>query len=208
MWTVRDMRAAGADGRLPRLRYSRDEAQAILALTRRSERLEALDFQASRATAGSDRLRDYRIVHMAAHGFVNSEHPELSGIALSMVDPRGQPVDGFLRLHHIYNLKLPVDLVVLSACQTALGAEVKGEGLMSLTRGFMHAGASAVAASLWKVDDQATSELMKLFYQEMLGPSHRSPAAALRAAQMAMWKQPRWHSPYYWAAFTLQGDWR
>jgi CHAT domain-containing protein/tetratricopeptide (TPR) repeat protein len=207
-WAAQLARAVSDDGRLPRLRYSRDEAKVIIALTRPNERLIALDFEASRTTAMSDRLRDYRIVHLASHGFVNSAHPELSGLAFSMVDVRGKAVDGFLRLHQIYGLDLPVDLVVLSACQTGIGEEIKGEGLMSLTRGFMHAGASAVAASLWKVDDQATAELMKRFYQGILGNDHAAPSAALRAAQIAMLKQPRWSSPYYWAAFVFQGDWR
>jgi CHAT domain-containing protein len=127
---------------------------------------------------------------------------------LSLVDEQGQPQDGFLRLHDIYNLKLPVELVVLSACQTALGKDIKGEGLVGLTRGFMYAGAPRVVASLWKVDDKATAELMKLFYQGMLGKEKLRPAEALRAAQVAMWKQKRWQSPYYWAAFVMQGEWK
>jgi CHAT domain-containing protein len=205
---AQDVRAVGEDGRLPRLRYSRDEARAISALVPPANRLLALDFSATRALVESARLRQYRIVHIAAHGFVDSRRPELSGLALSMVDEKGQPVDGFLRLHHIYELKLPADLVVLSACQTAVGADIRGEGVISLTRGFMYAGASAVAATLWKVDDRATAELMTMFYREMLGPSRRSPAAALRAAQVAMRARPRWRSPYYWAAIMLQGEWR
>ena len=125
-----------------------------------------------------------------------------------MVDERGQPVDGFFRLNHIYNLKLNADLVVLSACQTALGAQVRGEGLVGLTRGLMYAGAARVVASLWKVDDQATAVLMERFYTGMLGPRRLSPASALREAQAWLRGNPRWHSPYYWAGFTIQGDWR
>ncbi len=117
-------------------------------------------------------------------------------------------MDGYLRLHHIYNLKLAADLVVLSACQTALGQEIKGEGLVGLARGFMYAGAPRVVASLWTVDDQATAELMKRFYRGMLGPRRLRPSAALREAQVAMRKMPRWESPYYWAAFTIQGEWK
>jgi CHAT domain-containing protein len=116
-------------------------------------------------------------------------------------------VDGFLRLHDIYNLNLPADLVVLSACNTGLGKDVKGEGLVGLTRGFMYAGASSVMASLWKVDDEATAELMKQFYRGMLKDG-LPPAAALRRAQVTMWRQKAWRSPYYWAAFTLQGEYR
>jgi len=152
-------------------------------------------------------LAQYRFVHFATHGILNSEHPELSGIVLSLVDERGQRADGFLRLNEIYNLNLSADLVVLSACQTGLGKEIRGEGLVGLTRGFMYAGAPRVVASLWKVDDAATAELMKRFYQGML-KDNLAPAAALRAAKVEMWKQKRWSAPFYWAAFELQGEWK
>src|SRR6185503_12637818 len=112
---------------------------------------------------------------------------------------QGNRQDGFLRLNEIYNMKLSADLVVLSACQTALGKDIKGEGLVGLARGFMYAGAARVVASLWKVDDRATAELMKYFYEGMFGQSQLRPAAALRAAQAQMQKQPRWRSPYFWA---------
>ncbi|MBL8194050.1 MAG: CHAT domain-containing protein, partial [Blastocatellia bacterium] len=128
-----------------------------------------------------------------------------SGIVLSLVDREGNPKNGFLQLQEIYNLKFSANLVVLSACQTALGKEVKGEGLVGLTRGFMYAGAKQIIASLWKVDDRATAELMKYFYQNLL-KNNQSPSNALREAQLQMMKQPRWKSPYYWAAFVLQGD--
>lgn len=192
---------------LGRLIGSRREAAAIAALVSKGQAREALDFEASRQTATGSELAQYRIVHFATHGLINSRHPRLSGLVLSLVDRNGQPQDGFLRLHEIYNLQLSADLVVLSACQTALGREVRGEGLLGLTRGFMHAGAPRVVASLWKVDDRATAELMKLFYEKMLVDKER-PAAALRSAQAALYKQKRWQSPYYWAAFVLQGEWR
>jgi len=193
---------------IPRLPFSRQEAESIVLKSPANENMKALDFAASRATATSAELSQYRIVHFATHGLLNSEHPELSGIVLSLVNEQGEPQDGFLRLHEIYNLNLPADLVVLSACQTALGKEIKGEGLVGLTRGFMYAGAARVVASLWKVDDEATAELMKRFYQKMLGPEKLRPAAALRAAQVSMWKEKRWQAPYYWAAFVLQGEWK
>src|SRR5207244_8117426 len=134
---------------------------AIASLTTADDRLEALDFQASRTMALSGELGRYRVVHFSTHGLLNNEHPELSGLVLSLVDERGKPQDGFLRLHDIYNLNLPADLVVLSACNTGLGREVRGEGLVGMVRGFMYAGAPRVVASLWKVDDEATAELMK-----------------------------------------------
>jgi CHAT domain-containing protein len=128
-------------------------------------------------------------------------------VVLSLVDEKGKPQNGFLRLHDVFNLNLPAELVVLSACQTGLGEEVKGEGLVGLTRGFMYAGSPRVVVSLWSVDDEATSQLMAKFYKKMLQDGLK-PAAALRAAQLELWQQQRWQSPFYWAAFTLQGEWR
>ena len=198
----------GTNGvRLPRLIGTRREALGILSLVQAREQKRALDFEASRATATSADLGQYRFIHFATHGLLNSSHPELSGVVLSLVDERGIPVDGFLRLHEIYNLKLPADLIVLSACQTGLGKQIRGEGLVGLTRGFMYAGSSRVMASLWKVDDRATSELMKRFYEGVLGRRLR-PAEALRTAQVSLLKQKRWQNPYYWSAFVLQGEWR
>jgi CHAT domain-containing protein len=139
---------------------------------------------------------------------INNRHPELSGLVLSLADEQGRPQNGFLRLNEIYNLRLPAELVVLSACQTGLGKEVRGEGLIGLTRGFIYAGARRLTASLWQVEDAATSELMGRFYRGMLGEKRLSPASALRAAQIDMSKQNQWRSPYYWAAFVIQGEWR
>ena len=204
---VRDAGALGDGGSIPRLLASREEAKAIMQVTPTGAGLNAIGFDASRATATSTELSKYRIVHFATHGLLNNEHPELSGVILSLVDQQGQPVNGFLRLHDIYNLNLPADLVVLSACNTGLGKDVRGEGLIGLTRGFMYAGASGVMASLWKVDDEATAELMKHFYSGMLKDG-LPPAAALRQAQVTMWKRKQWRSPYYWAAFVLQGEYR
>jgi CHAT domain-containing protein len=190
-----------------RLPVSRREAQLIEAAAPKGQSLVAVDFAASRATAMSAELGGYQIVHFATHSLIDDRHPELSGIVLSLVDERGQPQDGFLRLHDIYNMRLDADLVVLSACQTALGQEVRGEGLVGLTRGFMYAGAPRVVASMWNVGDEATAELMSRFYKNMLGKGMR-PAAALREAQVSMWKERRWAAPYYWAGFVLQGEWR
>jgi CHAT domain-containing protein len=190
-----------------RLRFSRQEADAVAALAPGNLSFKATDFEASRATAISPELAGYRIVHFATHGLVNNHNPELSGIVLSLVDEEGRPQEGFLRLHDIYNLKLGADLVVLSACRTALGKEIRGEGLVGLTRGFMYAGAPRILASLWNVDDRATAQLMRQLYVAVL-KQNQTPAAALRTAQVAMWKSSRWQSPYYWAAFVMQGEWR
>jgi CHAT domain-containing protein len=190
-----------------RLRFTRREAEAILALAKEGPNMKALDFEASRATATSAELADYRIVHFATHALINSQNPELSGIVLSLVDEQGRQQDGFLRAPDIYNMKLSADLVVLSACRTALGKQIKGEGLVGLVRGFMYSGAPRVVASLWDVKDEATAELMKRFYSAMLVEG-RDPSAALRMAQVSMWKEDRWSAPYYWAGFVIEGDWK
>ncbi len=190
-----------------RLPYSRQEAEAILALARGAQNLTAFDFTASRATSLDAKLSDYKIIHFATHGVINSRHPEQSGIALSLVDESGRAQDGFLRMADLYNMKLNADLVVLSACRTAMGKDIKGEGLIGLTRGFMYAGAPRIVASLWDVNDAATAELMSRFYRHLL-KDKLPAAAALRAAQLSMAKEARWAAPYYWAGFVIQGDWQ
>jgi CHAT domain-containing protein/tetratricopeptide (TPR) repeat protein len=199
--------ADSARGSLERLPFTRAEAIAVAAQVPRASLLQATDFDASLALATSNRLNDYRIVHFATHGLINTTRPELSGLALSLVDAQGRSRDGFLRLNTIYNLRLSADLVVLSACQTALGKEVASEGFVGLTRGFMYAGARRVIASLWQVSDVATAELMKKFYAGLL-QRHLPAATALRQAQLEMARDPRWKSPYFWAGFVLQGDWQ
>ena len=192
---------------VPRLPGTRQEAEQIMAMAPTTERRLALDFSANRETAMSAELGQYRYVHFSTHGFLNSVHPELSGVVFSLVNERGEDQDGFLRAHELFNLKLPAEVVVLSACQTGVGKTIKGEGLVSLTRGFMYAGAPRVVVSLWGVSDWGTTELMVRFYQGMLKEGMR-PAAALRAAQISLMNDKRFASPYYWAPFTLQGEWR
>jgi CHAT domain-containing protein len=190
-----------------RLGSTRREADDLAALAARGQYLRAVDFAASRATALSPEMANYRIVHLASHGLLNPAHPEMSGIVLSLVDSRGRPQNGFLRAGDIYNMRLAAELVTLSACQTALGKEVQGEGLIGLTRGFMYAGAARVLASLWRIPDRATAELMRRFYQAMLVDG-LAPPAALRKAQVQMYRDSRSSAPYNWAAFVLQGEWR
>ena len=192
---------------LNRLWFTRLEADTIVASAGRDQAMEAVDFKASRSAATSRELAQYRIVHFATHGLLDSRNPELSGLVFSMVDAKGRPQNGFLDLQDIYNLELPVEMVVLSACETGLGKEVDGEGLVGLTRGFMYAGASRVVASLWRVSDVATAKLMGLFYKAMQRDGMPA-AAALRTAQIEMRRQKRWAAPYYWAGFQIQGEWR
>ena len=174
----------------PRLTSAGWEAEQIAKLAPADQVFKALSFDANRQLATSGKLSEYRIVHFASHSFINAAHPDLSGIVLSLVDRSGQEQDGFLRLYEIYNLKLSADLVVLGGCRTGLGREVKGEGLISLTRGFMYAGAARVIVSAWEVQDQPSATLMVKFYRSLLGPKRLSAAAALRAAQREMIHRP------------------
>ena len=198
--------APAAPRRFARLSSSRDEARAVLSLAPPGERLAALGFAARRELVLDGTLARFRIVHFATHGVVDLDHPELTGIALSMVDERGKPQKGFLHAYEIYRLRLPADLVVLSACETALGREVRGEGVMGLTRAFFHAGAQRVLVSLWPVEDQATTELMRKFYMGL--SKGLSAAEALRQAQDALRHRPDRRAPHYWSGFVLQGDGR
>ena len=191
--------------RLGRLPFSRREAEGILALVDPDKTLAALDFEANKELARSGALASYRLLHFATHGVIRTDYPELSGLVLSLVDERGRPRDGFLLAHEIRRLDLAADLVVLSACSTALGAEVRGEGMVGLTHAFLQAGASRVLVSLWNVDDEATAELNERFYRALFDRG-LSPAAALREAQLSMRRNPRWSAPYFWAGFVLQGN--
>ncbi|WP_339383876.1 CHAT domain-containing protein [Fortiea sp. LEGE XX443] len=183
------------------------EAEAILPLVPPASSLSAFNFDANYDWVTNKQLSQYRYVHFATHGFADPTNPELSGIVLSLVNKQGQSTRGYLRLGDIFNLDLPAELVVLSACETGLGKDVKGEGLVGLTRGLMYAGSASVALSLWQVNDAATPELMKEFYKQIL-EGKKSPNAALRAAQIAMLQNKDWRYPYYWAAFTIQGEWQ
>lgn len=191
---------------LARLPYTRREAELISSLVPARQQQKLLDFAASRRSAMSSELSAYRYIHFATHGSINNAYPELSGIVLSMFNESGAEQDGFLRVGDIYSLKLPAEMVVLSGCRTGLGKEIKGEGLMGLTRGFIYSGARRVTVSLWDVNDRATADLMGHFYRKMLGDERLQPAAALRQAQITMLKDKHWENPYYWAAFVLAGE--
>ena len=196
-----------SSARFERLPASRQEAEGIAALASPGESLVALDFAATRERVLGGGLAGFRDVHFATHGVIDAEHPALSGLVLSRVQPDGTPQEGFLHLRDVYGLRLDADLVVLSGCRTALGKEMRGEGLIGLTRGFFYAGARRVVASLWPVEDLATAALMRRFYRAMW-TAGLPPAAALRQAQLEIRRQRRWRDPYYWAGFILEGDWR
>lgn len=197
--------AAGAN--LERLPSTAHEADAIAALVAEDQRFVARGFAASRDTVLGTDLGQYRYLHFATHGLVDSRHPALSALAMSRFDETGARRDGLLRLSDIYGLRLNADLVVLSACETALGRDILGEGLLGLSQGFLYAGARSLIASLWQVSDRATSELMTTFYALMLDGG-LPPAEALRSAQLAVAGERRWADPYFWAGFVLLGDWQ
>ncbi|MBL1198988.1 MAG: tetratricopeptide repeat protein [Nostoc sp. GBBB01] len=193
---------------------TKEEGEAILELVNSpSEKLSAFDFDANYNFATSKQLRQYRHLLFATHGIFDPVNPASSGIVLSLVDKQGKPqTRSFLRLNDIFNLDLPAELIVLSACESGRGEDVQGEGLVGLTRGFMYAGAARVTVSLWNAKDQSTKELMIAFYKQML-EQKKSPAAALNFAQRQMWLRKdlpdtAWKHPRYWAAFTMQGEWR
>ncbi|HEX9945149.1 MAG TPA: CHAT domain-containing tetratricopeptide repeat protein, partial [Thermoanaerobaculia bacterium] len=192
---------------LSRLHFSQREVDAIEEQVQGAQRLLALGFDANRQMVLAGRLSDYTYLHFSTHGSLDTDQPERSAIALSFLDRDGKEINGYLRAGEIAALQLPADLVVLSACKTGLGREIRGEGLVGLTQAFFSAGASRVVVSLWDVDAQATADLMGRFYRDLF---HKdlAPAAALREAQEWMWRQPKWNAPAYWAGFVLQGEWQ
>jgi CHAT domain-containing protein len=194
---------------IPRLLASRDEANSIAAIFRSSRPADvyvALDFEASRDYVVKGGLAQFRFIHFATHGLVDSQQPEMSGLILSLVDARGRKQDGYLRVGDIYKLSLAADLIVLSSCDSALGKDMESEGIIGLPRAFLYAGAKSVIASLWKVNDEATARMMSVLYTRIR--NGEDPGSALRGAQLEMAHDERWSKPYYWAAFALQGDYR
>ncbi len=192
--------------KLPRLFASHFEAQRISALLDEPDLLKKSGLQASRQAVFDANLQNFRIIHFAVHALVDDRQPELSSIALSFYDQEGVKINGFLRANEILSLNLNADLVVLSACQSGLGKQLKGEGIVSLAHSFFSAGAKSLIVSLWDVDDKVTAELMTRFYHKYL-VENKKISTALQEAQIEIMRDKRWNSPYYWSAFTLQGDW-
>ena len=192
---------------LARLDFSKTEADSIVDILGKSNADNFSGFAANREKLLNINTTDYKILHFATHGLIDESRPELSGIVLSRFDENGNKSDEFFRLHDIYGMNLNSDLVVLSACNTGIGKEVRGEGLMSLNNAFLSVGAKSVMSSLWKVEDGATLELMKNFYDAMAN-ENLTPSKALQQAQIKMRRNSRYQSPFYWAAFTVQGDFR
>lgn len=192
---------------LPRLSASKYESEAIIDILGKSNSHSYSGFAATRENLLNLKADDYKILHFATHGLANEIRPELSGFVLSRYDENGQQLNEFFRIQDIYALNLNADLVVLSACETGIGKDIKGEGLMSLNNAFLQTGAKSVMASLWKVEDAATLELMKHFYAAMVNEK-LTPSQSLRKAQIKLRENPQYKSPFYWAAFTIQGDFK
>lgn len=192
---------------LTRLTESKIEGDSILNFADSSKSDIFTGFAATRERFLNENVSEYKILHFATHGLIDEKRPELSGIIFSRFNEKREKLDEFVRLHDIYGLNLNADLVVLSACETGIGKEEKGEGLLSLNNGFLQVGAKTVLSSLWKVEDSATVELMKNFY-EILANEETTSSKALQKAQIKMWESGRYKSPFYWAAFTIQGDFK
>ena len=196
------LRDVGFGTELPRLRATREEAEAISAALPSARLLVAMDFNANLHTALSQEMDQYRIWHFATHGLLDSKSPDLSGIVFSLVDQQGHPTPGYLKMQDIYGMSIRTDLIVLSACNSGLGEEVDGEGTVGLSYAFLHAGAKQVISTLWNIDDRASSELMAQFYRALL-TDHLTPSAALRRAQMAMLKTKSNANAFYWAGYVI-----
>jgi CHAT domain-containing protein len=187
---------------LPRLMGTADEANAIARLAGPKRAYKALGFDASVATILGRKMLDYRIWHLATHGVFDETTPSFSGMVFSLVDSAGRPVYGYLKAHDIAILDLPTDLVVLSSCDSAAGENLSGEGVMSLSYAFLHAGVKQVVGSLWSADDNRSVGLMTDFYAGML-KNGEHPAEALRQAQLKAMNTPTTSAPYYWAGFEI-----
>ena len=200
--------STGGGLRLARLPGTRAEAEAIAAIARaggaKSE--SWIDLAANEDKIDSADVANYRIVHIATHGLLDVERPQFTGVVLSLVG--NTKADGFLRTDEIFNLKMRPALVMLSACETGLGKEKRGEGVIGLTRAFMYAGAPTVGVSLWSVADKSTAELMTDFYKRLLSPTPHPSVAAMRDAQLAMISGKKYSAPFYWAPFVLVGEWK
>jgi CHAT domain-containing protein/tetratricopeptide (TPR) repeat protein len=197
---------------LARLAGTRTEADQIVKLAKSSGTQADvwLDLDASEDNIDTRDISKYRILHIATHGLLNAERPQFTGVVLSLVGNKSE--DGFLRTDEVFNLHLGSPLVMLSACETGLGKEKRGEGVMGLTRAFMYAGAPTVGVTLWSVADKSTADLMTDFYKRLLatsasGPAGVSASAAMRDAQLAMIAGKKYSAPFYWAPFVLVGDW-
>jgi CHAT domain-containing protein/Tfp pilus assembly protein PilF len=207
-----DTTAGNADAKmeglpLARLAGTRTEAEEISKLAKGSggQADVWLDLDANEDNVSSRDVTKYRVIHVATHGLLDADRPQFTGVVLSLVGNKSH--DGFLRTDEIFNLRLGSPLVMLSACETGLGKEKRGEGVLGLTRAFMYAGAPTVGVTLWSVADKSTATLMTDFYRRLFSAGEVPASAALRDAQLAMISDKKYSAPFFWAPFVLVGDW-
>jgi CHAT domain-containing protein len=205
---VTDSSAPAGELRLARLVGTRTEAEEISKITKAGGGQPDLwiDLNASEDNVRSRDMSNYRVIHVATHGLLDAQRPQFTGVVLSLIG--NKTTDGFLRTDEIFNLRMNPSLVMLSACETGLGKEKRGEGVIGLTRAFLYAGAPTVGVSLWSVADKSTAELMTDFYKRYLGPSPVPASSAMREAQLAMISGKKYSAPFYWAPFVLVGEWK
>jgi CHAT domain-containing protein len=201
--TLRSLFEKNRRWELQRLEYSSRE---VIGIAKRYKPDEVAVYLGSAAKEENVKNNEYlstaRRIHFATHGIISEKQPQYSGLVLTLDDDPTE--DGLLQAYEIFNLKLNADLVVLSACRTGLGKEVRGEGLIGLTRAFMYAGAPSVVVSLWEVADRSTAALMVKFYQQL--DHAKDKAEALRQAKLALIQSGQFAHPYYWAPFILVGE--
>lgn len=186
-----------------RLRFAQHERDAIKQVIPKPKILEGFD--ATIENLYKLKATRYKIFHFITHAISNKTDASLSSIILSGYDNKGYSTVGYLTLPDIVNLQISADLVILSACQTGIGKEVIGEGMLGFTYAFMSIGATKLITTLWDIDDESTSALMTIFYQKLA--TGKKPAEALREAQIEIMQQEKWANPFYWAGFTFTGDW-
>jgi CHAT domain-containing protein len=174
--------------------YAENEA---IAVARTLPKSRVLLRKEATETAFNKYGRGFKFIHFATHGQFNADAPLKSALMLA----RDAESDGMLTVDKLYSAKLDADLVTLSACETGLGKIANGDDIVGLTRGFLYAGSSSIVASLWKVDDLATSQLMTQFYSNLRNTDKRE---SLSQAQLDTKK--KYPHPYYWAAFQLTGN--
>jgi CHAT domain-containing protein len=205
-WGFRE-KPLGARKDFLRLEFTRDEAEHIAEIVGKPLTKILSGEEANTKNSSALMLKNYQIIHFATHAEINEQYPEFSGIVLSLYDEKGTSQNGFLRLSDIYGLQLSSSLVILSSCNSGRGKEIKGEGVISLTQGFIQAGSKSVVSTLWKVHDKATAQFMKYFYEGII-TKKLTPSKALQEAQIQMRQNSNYKSPFFWAPFTLQGEFR
>jgi CHAT domain-containing protein len=189
---------------LARLPFS-GELDTVSSLVPAARRRMLRGFEADAAVLKASQPRDFAILHFSAHAVIDDRIPELSRIALSMVNRSGAPIDGFLRPYQLSQLPLDASTVVLSACDSALGKQVIGEGLVGFTTSLFAAGAAQLVLTLSPVDAEGSAEFLSRAYRHVFAPRPVAMEHAITLARRDMAQSERWRDPYYWASFVVYG---